>query len=103
MPQTKQAEKEIRKSKRRTENNNLVRKNLEYLLRIFKKAIEAGDKSKTEETYQKIVKSIDKAAKKNIVHENKAARTKSRLAKKIKNIDELKKPVEVSKKKVIKK
>lgn len=55
---------------------------------VFKKAVLAAtDKESTEEardnSYRKAASTIDKAVAKGIVHKNKAARRKSRLAKKI--------------------
>lgn len=83
MPQTKSAAKALRQTKRRTERNDKVRKNLDYLFRQFKKALTNKDKSKTEEYAQKLIKALDKAAKRRIIHPNKAARKKSDLMKKV--------------------
>lgn len=83
MPQTKSAEKALRQTKRRTERNDQVRKNLDYLFRQFKKALANKDKTKAKESAQKLIKTLDKAAKKNIIHKNKAARKKSDLMKEI--------------------
>jgi len=83
MPQTKSAEKALRQTKRRTERNDQVRKNLDYLFRQFKKALANKDKTKAKESAQKIIKILDKAAKRNIIHKNKAARKKSDLMKEV--------------------
>ena len=83
MPQTNSAKKELRKIKKRTVRNQVVKNNLDYLFRHFKKAIENGDKSKAKELSKKLIKSLDKASKRNIVHKNKAARKKSSVMKKL--------------------
>ena len=63
--------------------NLLVKKNLNYLLRNFKKALESGDKTKTQELSKKLIKSFDKAAQKNVIHKNASARKKSGVMKRI--------------------
>ena len=83
MPQTKSAKKALRQTKTRAECNLLVKKNLNYLLRNFKKAIDTGDKAKVEKLSRKLIKSLDKAAQKNVIHKNSAARKKSRIMKKV--------------------
>jgi small subunit ribosomal protein S20 len=45
-----------------------------------KKAIEAGDKAAANGVFQRATGIIDSIADKNIIHKNKAARHKSRLA-----------------------
>ena len=86
MPQTKSAKKDLRKIQKRTLHNDSVRKNLDYLFRQFKKAIDTKDKTKAEEISKKLIKSLDKAAKRNIVHKNKASRKKSDTIKKVNNL-----------------
>jgi len=83
MPQTKSAAKALRQTKKRTLRNKKIKHNLDYLLRQFKKALSANDKIKIEEFSKKLVKALDKAAQKNVIKKNTAARKKSRLMKKI--------------------
>ena len=87
MPQTKSAIKALRQTKRRTAHNKKVKKNLDYLFRQFKKNIGANDKIKAGEYTKKLIKTLDKAAKRNIIHKNKAAREKSKIMKKINNLE----------------
>jgi len=63
MPQTKSAKKALRQIKRRTERNLKVKRNLDYLLRYFKKALDAKDEKQLKELSQKLTKALDKAAK----------------------------------------
>lgn len=74
MPVIKSAKKKLRKDRKR----ELVNKTLENL---FKKAVKIAEKTPTQANIRKAVKIIDKTAKKNIIHKNKAARIKSKLAK----------------------
>jgi len=86
MPQMKAAEKALRQTKKRTVKNNQIRKKLDYLLRSFKKAINAKDGQKSQEIAKQLAKALDKAAQKQVIKKNNAARKKSRLMKKVKAI-----------------
>ena len=74
MPVTKQAIKKVRADRRKTAIN-LVRKI------AFKKAVGAFRKKPTAAGLVAVYKAVDKAAKTNVIHKNKAARLKSRLSK----------------------
>lgn len=74
MPVTKQARKKLRKDIKREE------KNLE-LKNKFKKTLKNSRKNPTVKKISEASKILDKAAKKNVIHKNKAARLKSRLSK----------------------
>ncbi len=83
MPQTKSAKKALRQTKKRTKRNFKVKKDLDYLFRQLKKALNQSDKAKTEEFSKKLIKALDKAAQKKVIKKNTAARKKSRLMKKV--------------------
>jgi len=83
MPQTKSAKKALRQTTKKTQRNLLVKKNLNYLLRNFKKALENDNNTKIEEFSKKLIKSLDKATQKNVIHKNASARKKSRIMKKV--------------------
>ncbi len=74
MPIIKSAIKKVRKDKLRTERNK--RRETEYrkLVREFRRTPE-------EKKSNKVFSALDKAVKVNLIHANKAARIKSRLAK----------------------
>ena len=74
MPNIKAAEKWVRQSTKRTQRNLSVKTRLKTL---YKKAAGAQDAEVT----QSVESQFDKAAQKGIIHPNKAARKKSRLAK----------------------
>lgn len=86
MPQMKAAEKALRQTKKRTLKNNQIRKNLDYLERNFKKAIIAKDQQKAQEIVKQLVKALDKAAQKQVIKKNNAARKKSRVMKKVRAV-----------------
>lgn len=86
MPILKAGKKALRQSKKKEERNKLVKVEIDSNRRYFRKAIEAKDSKKATELYQKLGKMLDKAAKNNIFHKNNVARTKSRMAAKIKGL-----------------
>lgn len=74
MPLIKSAKKKLKQDKKRTRDNSLLRNNL-------KKIIKETRTKKNQESLNKAFTVIDKAAKKNLIHHNKAARLKSSLSK----------------------
>lgn len=82
MPLIKSAKKAIKTTKRQTEENRLVRAKIKDTLKGARMAITAGDKDVAEKI-SKAYRELDLAAKKHVIHKNKAARLKSRLMKKL--------------------
>jgi len=74
LPNIKAAEKWTRQSEKRTQRNKDVKTRLKT---IYKKAVSEGDPLAARDVESR----FDKAAKSGIIHPNKAARKKSRLAK----------------------
>lgn len=74
MPVTKTAKRAQRSSKKKLTVNLLVRKELE-------KAVRTAKKGKSEVKITKAISLADRAAKKHVIHKNKAARIKSTLSK----------------------
>ncbi|EKE13452.1 MAG: hypothetical protein ACD_13C00015G0017 [uncultured bacterium] len=73
MPVTKTAKRALRGSKNKTQVNKILVKKLEIAIRVAKK-------SKNNEKVLTAVSLADRAAKKRIIHRNKAARIKSQLS-----------------------
>lgn len=86
MPQKKSGAKAWRQTKKRTARNNKVRVNLDHLERQLKKNLALKDMAKVKEVVRQLTKSLDKAAQKNVIKKNAAARKKSRITKKINKI-----------------
>ncbi|MBI4195779.1 MAG: 30S ribosomal protein S20 [Betaproteobacteria bacterium] len=78
------ARKRARQSEKRRQHNASLRSELRSAVKRVKKAIEAGDKAAARGVLQQASSVIDSIADKNIIHKNKAARHKSRLAAAIK-------------------
>jgi len=89
MPVIKSAKKKLRQDIKREKVNDLLRKTL-------KEAIKDAQKSKTAEKIRKAVVLTDKAAKKNLIHKNKAARIKSSLSKLAKPVAKVKTTVKAA-------
>lgn len=77
MPNIKAATKWVRQSEKRTKRNLDVKTRLKT---VYKKAAKGADEAQT----RAVEGQFDKAAAKGIIHPNKAARKKSRLAKAVK-------------------
>ena len=83
MANTKQAAKRARKSIHQREANVRLRSTLRTAIKKIQKAIESGDKAAAEAAFRTEQSVIDAIADKRIIHKNKAARHKSRLAARI--------------------
>ena len=83
MANTKQAAKRARKSLHQREANVRLRTTLRTAIKKIQKAIESGDKAAAEAALRSEQSVIDAIADKRIIHKNKAARHKSRLAARI--------------------
>lgn len=77
MPNSKQAKKRMRQDAERRMANKVVRTSMRSAV---KNVLRAEDKAAAEALLPGAMRRVDKAAKKNIIHENAAARMKSRLA-----------------------
>jgi small subunit ribosomal protein S20 len=80
MANTASARKRALQSEKRRQHNASLRSTLRTAVKNVRKAIDAGDKEAARAVYQRSVGTIDSIADKNIIHKNKAARHKSRLA-----------------------
>jgi small subunit ribosomal protein S20 len=84
MANTKQAAKRAKKSVKQRGANQSMRTTLRSAIKKVQKAIAAGDAAAAEAVYRAEQSTIDHIADKRIIHKNKAARHKSRLAAQIK-------------------
>jgi small subunit ribosomal protein S20 len=76
----KQSKKRIKQSARNNRRNVSLRSMFRTYVKKVVLAIKTGDKSAAEAAYKAAVPVIDKMITKGIIHKNKAARHKSRLA-----------------------
>ncbi len=80
MPNIKSAKKRVKVNTAKAERNKAARSALRTEIKNAKAAIVAGENK--EEALKKVVKTIDQAVAKGLLHKNTAARKKSALAKK---------------------
>ncbi|KNH08912.1 SSU ribosomal protein S20p [Candidatus Burkholderia brachyanthoides] len=86
MANSVQARKRARQAAKANSHNSALRSKFRTAIKVVRKAIDAGDTAKATEVFQASMKTIDIIADKKIVHKNKAARHKSRLAAAIKGL-----------------
>jgi small subunit ribosomal protein S20 len=72
-----------RQNEVRRQRNKSVRSTLRTRVKTFEQAVASGDKDAAQETYRAAARALDKAASKGVIHKNKAATKKSRLARKL--------------------
>lgn len=80
MANTAQARKRARQAVTRNAHNSSQRSTLRTAIKNARKAIVAGDKAAAADVFRQATSTIDRIADKKIIHKNKAARHKSRLA-----------------------
>jgi small subunit ribosomal protein S20 len=82
MPNTASAKKALRQNTKRRAQNRSQRSTLKTLLKKTRTAVEGGEgKDQSAALMSESAKKLDQAASRNLIHKNKAARLKSRLAK----------------------
>ena len=86
MANTAQARKRARQAEKRRQHNASQRYTLRTAVKRVRAAILAGDKENAQNVFKASVSVIDRIADKKIVHKNKAARLKSRLAAQLKKL-----------------
>ena len=84
MPHTASAWKRLRKNEKRKKQNRIVAKTIKVKRKAVAAALKDGDAAKLGDAMKLTQSTVDRAADKGYIHRNKAARIKSRLAKKMK-------------------
>jgi small subunit ribosomal protein S20 len=84
MPIIKSAKKRVKTTKKATVRNARTKRNVREAVKAFKTAVSKGKSDKIIEAQNQANSAIDTAAKKNVIHKNKAARKKAQLAKEAK-------------------
>jgi len=86
MPIIKSAKKRVKQGEKRRQRNFPIRSSMKTHIKKVLHLAKEGKKEEAQKELPVTYKIIDTAAKKNIIHNNNAARKKSRLAKAIANI-----------------
>ena len=87
MANIKSAKKDIRRTIKVTDNNHELKAKVKNIIKETEKAISANDLKKAKENLVKAQKIIDKAQAKGLFKKNTASREKSRLNKKVKEMN----------------
>lgn len=81
------AKKKIKQIRKKTLGNMQLKSTVKNAIKNTDKAVLAGDKEAAEKYLKAAIKSLDNAKSKGLVHKNKVDREKSRLTKKVNNMD----------------
>jgi small subunit ribosomal protein S20 len=84
MPIKKSAKKYMRVTAKKTEKNKKAKGLFRSTIKKTRESVQNGKVEDAKEWLKKSIKALDKAAEKNIIHKNTAARKKSRLNKFVK-------------------
>ena len=87
MPIIKSSKKSVKTDKKQTVANNFYTATVKNAIKNTEKAIASKDKKASAELLNTTIKAIDKATSKGLMKKNTAAREKSRLNKKVKEMD----------------
>ena len=83
MPTSLSAKKRLRQNVVRRARNRSIKSAVRSQVRRVREAIAAGDVELSETEFRSAARQLDRAAARNVIHDNAAARTKSRLSAKI--------------------
>jgi small subunit ribosomal protein S20 len=86
LPQRRSAIKELRKNHTNHMHNLDIKTDLKKTIKKFLASVQANNVEEAQENLKVVYKKIDKAAKRNLIHENTAARRKSRYSRIIKTM-----------------
>ena len=84
MPNTKQAKKRMVTDDARRMRNKTVRSSMRSAV---KKVLQSDSADEAKAVLSEAFKRVDKAAKKNVIHDNAAARTKSQLSRHVNKLE----------------
>ncbi len=86
MPHSKSAKKRHRQSLERREKNRSVKRELKTRVRKVVESVKAGKADEAQTDFRVAAQKLDRAAAHKVIHRNAAARTKSRLATRLKTL-----------------
>jgi len=86
MPQRAAMEKHIRQTRTRTQRNRMRKQAMKQAIRGVLDAARAGDADAVKDALPAAQKAIDKAAQRGVLHQHTAARRKSRLVARVRDM-----------------
>lgn len=87
MPNMKNAEKRILVNAKKEKTNNNYEASMKTAIKNVERAVTNKDKEKAQSSLKTAIKAIDKATKSGVSSKNKSARNKSRLTKKVNEME----------------
>ncbi|MDD9147608.1 MULTISPECIES: 30S ribosomal protein S20 [unclassified Sporolactobacillus] len=87
MPNIKSAIKRVKKSEANRQHNMQFKSAMRTAIKSFNAKAEEKDVESAKEAFIAATKKVDKAASKGLIHKNKAAHEKSRLSKKLNELN----------------
>lgn len=87
MPNMKNAKKRVKQIAKENISNNEYKASMRTAIKNVEKAVSSKDKAKAQDSLKTAIKKIDKSAKKGIIKANFVARNKSRLSKKVNEME----------------
>ncbi|RYL91561.1 30S ribosomal protein S20 [Sporolactobacillus sp. THM7-4] len=87
MPNIKSAIKRVKKSESNRQHNMMFKSAMRTAIKSFNAKVDEKDVEGAKEAFLAATKKVDKAATKGLIHKNKAAREKSRLSKKMNELN----------------
>lgn len=88
MPHIQSAKKRLRQNPRRRVRNQTRKTRVRTAGKAVIKAVQGGDVQAAQAALKEAVSAIDRAAKRNVIHKNSAARKKSRLARAVNQLQQ---------------
>ena len=86
MANIKSSLKRIKLQEKSAARNKSAKSLMKTNIKKFDAAVTEGDSNKTEAAFKVATSTVDRAATKGLIHKNKAARRKSRMARKLNNL-----------------
>lgn len=83
MANIKSAKKRIKVTEAKTLRNKMIKSALKTVIKKFETALTSNNVEEAKASFKSAAKALDMAASKGVLHKNKAARKKSRLAAKL--------------------
>ncbi|MFW6104753.1 MAG: 30S ribosomal protein S20 [Candidatus Bipolaricaulota bacterium] len=87
IPVIKSAKKRLKQNRKRRARNKERKEKLREVTKKIDKLISAGNKEEAEDLLPELARLADRAASKGPLHENKAARIKSKFSKRVDSMD----------------
>lgn len=86
MPVIKSAKKRVETNEKRRSHNLTIKSAMRTAVKNFENQVKANNVEDAKKAYTDAAEKLDKAARKGIIHKNKAARHKSQLAKQLNDL-----------------